>query len=237
MKIENDVANVLADSGVEGNKLFLPKTQLDRKLYVAVNKVLVAIDGKWNRKEKAHIFPASPEDIIEEILLTGEYTDKKKEYQFFETPTELARQMVDMANIKESETVLEPSAGKGRIASLIEGCHCIELNPDNAAYLEQQGLDVLCGDFLTFRGSHDVIIANPPFTRQQDIDHVNHMLDLFKRCVISVMSASVQYRDNEKTVEFRERISSLHGTIEALPDKTFSKSGTNVKTCLVHVEL
>ena len=40
MRINDDVANVLANSRVEGNKLFLPEGQLDRKLYVDVNKVL-----------------------------------------------------------------------------------------------------------------------------------------------------------------------------------------------------
>lgn len=55
MKINNDVANVLANSTIEDVNLFLPVGQLDRKLYMAVNKVLVAIKGKWNRSKK-HIF-------------------------------------------------------------------------------------------------------------------------------------------------------------------------------------
>jgi hypothetical protein len=96
MKINNDVANVLANSRVEGNNLFLPEGQLDRKLYVAVNKVLTTIKGKWNRKEKAHVFNTSPSDIVEEILLTGEYVDEKKEFQFFETPTHLAEKLIEL---------------------------------------------------------------------------------------------------------------------------------------------
>ena len=68
MKINDDVANVLANSRIEGNNLYLPEGQLDRKLYVAVNKVLVVIKGKWNRSAKAHIFNDSPDNIVEEIL-------------------------------------------------------------------------------------------------------------------------------------------------------------------------
>lgn len=235
MKISDDVANVLANSKVEGNNLFLPEGQLDRKLYVAVNKVLVAIKGKWNRKEKAHVFNASPTDIIEEILLTGEYVDEKKEFQFFETPSELAIQLISMAEIQTGESVLEPSAGKGRIAELIDSCNCVELNQANRQYLLKRGFKLVGEDFLNFNGRYDVIVANPPFSKQQDIDHVNKMIDIAKRRVVSVMSASVMFRDNKKTVSFRERIKSLGGSIELLPEKIFAESGTNVRTCVVVV--
>jgi len=237
MKISNEVANVLANSSVENDKLFLPAGQLDRKLYTAVNKVLLAIGGKWNRKAKAHIFSSDIEEIIEEILLTGEYTDQKKKYQFFETPSKLASELIEMACIQQGETVLEPNAGKGSIASLIAHCHCIELNPENRAYLVDNGYNLVGKDFLDFSGEYDVIIANPPFTRQQDIDHINHMIKIAKRKVVSIASASVLFRDNKKTVDFRNKIEAMGGTITMLPEKTFSKSGTNVNTCVVCVDI
>jgi type I restriction-modification system DNA methylase subunit len=236
MKISNDVANVLANSRIEENKLYLPEGQLERKLYVDVNKVLVSIKGKWSKKEKAHLFPSSPPEIIEKILLTGEYIDEKKEYQFFETPTELAKQLVEMADIQEGETVLEPSAGKARIASLINNCDCVELNKDNRQYLKDNGFNLVGDEFLSFEKEYDVIVANPPFSKQQDVDHVNHMIDLAKRRVVAVMSASVLFRDNKKTVAFRERIEDMGGTIEPLPDNIFAESGTKVKTCVVCVD-
>ncbi len=241
MKISNDVANVLANSKIEGNKLFLPEGQLDRKLYTSVNKVLTAIKGKWSRKDKAHIFNTSPMEILEEILLTGEYIDSKKEFQFFETPVALARQLVGMADIKDGETILEPSAGKARIAAQIDdcgyNCDCIEFNPDNRTYLADAGYELVGDDFMEFDGKYDVVIANPPFSKQQDIDHVNRMIDLANRRVISIMSASVLFRDNKKTVAFRERVAELGGTIDSLPDNTFLESGTAVKTCVVCVDV
>lgn len=237
MKINDAVANVLANSRVDGNKLFLPEGQLDRKLYVAVNKVLTAIKGKWNRGAAAHVFNESPIDTIDEILLTGEYVDQKKEFQFFETPTQLAEQLVEMADIQEGESVLEPSAGKGRIAKLMGSCDCVELNQENREHLESNGFKLVGENFLELDNQYDVIVANPPFSKQQDIDHVNLMLDLAKRRVVSVMSASVMFRDNKKTVSFRERIKSLGGTIELLPEKIFAESGTNVRTCVVAVDV
>lgn len=238
MKISNDVANVLANSKVDECKLYLPEGNLERKLYLAVNKVLIAIKGKWNRSAKAHIFPECPEGLIDNILLTGEYTDQKKEYQFFETPVELAEKLVKMADIKDGEVILEPSAGKGRIAGLIKNCKCIELNSENRKYLTDNGFNVIGENFLSnFSIKCDVIIANPPFSKQQDIDHVNKMLDIAERKVVSVMSAAVKWRDNKKSVDFRQRIKSLGGSFQDLPSGSFKESGTNVNTCIVCVDL
>jgi len=232
MKISEDVINVLADSLLDGNKLFLPPMQLERSLYLKVDKALKTIGGKWNRSAKAHIFDADPADIVEQLLQTGEVIDAKKEFQFFETPDGLASRLVDMAEIKEGQNVLEPSAGRGRIAKLIPGCDVIELNPDNRDHLIKSGFNVVHDDFMTFDKEYDVIVANPPFSKQQDIDHVLHMMELAKR-VVSVMSASIMWRDNKKTVNFRKAVEEAGGYIDALPDDSFKESGTLVKTCVV----
>lgn len=240
MKISDEVANILANSTVDGNNLYLPQIQLERGMYLAVNKVLNAIGGKWNRKAKAHIFDESPVDTIEQILLIGEYTDAKKEFQFFETPDELAEQLVEMADIRDGETVLEPSAGRGQIAKYINekhSCDCIELNDSNRKYLLENGFYLVGDDFLKCTQRYDVIIANPPFSRQQDIDHVLHMIKLANRRVVSVMSSAVLFRDNKKTVAFREIVSNIGGTMKKLPEKTFSKSGTNVNVCVLCVDI
>jgi len=233
MEIENEVANTLGNSTIDENRLYLPEGQLDRKLYLAVNKVLEAIHGKWNRKEKAHVFSGSPLEILDEILLTGEYADQKKEYQFFETPENVALQLIEMANIQEGEKVLEPSAGKGAIAKHMK-CDCIELNQENRAYLIENDFNLRGIDFLDCKKEYDVIVANPPFSKQQDILHVEHMLGLSNR-VVSVMSSSVLFRTNKKTVNFRAMIKGLGGEFIELPEKSFKESGTNVNACIVTV--
>lgn len=239
MKIKNEVANILANSTINGNSLFLPEGQLERNLYLDVNKVLMAIGGKWNRKEKAHVFGESPESIVEQILLSGEYVDQKKEYQFFETPLKIVCKLVSRACLIDGESILEPSAGRGNIAIHIgrKYCDCIELNPENKKYLIDAGFNVVGSDFLEFNKKYDVIIANPPFTKQQDVDHVTHMIRLANRMVVSVMSASIMFRSNKKAVEFRNLVESLGGTIEPLPEDSFKESGTKVNTCVVCVNI
>ena len=86
MKIAADVLQILDLCTIEDNKVYLPNKPLDRKLYVKVNECLESIGGKWNRKAKAHIFESGPEDLFNEMIMTGEFTDFTKEYQFFPTP-------------------------------------------------------------------------------------------------------------------------------------------------------
>lgn len=242
MRINNDVIDVLANSAVTGNNLFLPDGQLDRKLYVAVDKALTALGGKWNRKEKAHVFGYCPDGAIEELLQTGEYTDAKKEFQFFETPPELAQRMVDLAGLKFGDRVLEPSAGRGAIAERIRACdvtlRCIELNQDNRECLINEGYTVLkTADFLGYDPEEpvDVIVMNPPFSSQQDVSHITHAISIAQRCVVAIASASILFRTNRKTADFRALLDEYDSTIEALPVGTFKASGTMVNTCLIKV--
>lgn len=143
-----------------------------------------------------------------------------------------------MAEIKEGETVCEPSAGQGKIARLLPAnVSCFELLEENKQFLISNGFNVIGNDFLESTSGFDVYVANPPFSKQQDIDHVNKMIDLATRRVVSIMSASILFRSNKKTIAFRKRIFDLKGTIEILPEKTFAESGTNVKTCIVCVDV
>lgn len=241
MNISKEVLNVLEKSEVRGNNLYLPPTQLERKLYTDVNKVLECLGGKWNRKEKAHIFPEDPQEAVDRAMLTGEATDAKKEFQFFETPMELATKLVEMADVKKGQLVLEPSTGKGRIAQALQaaGAHpvCIELWEDNVKELRRQKFEVTQADFMLTEptGLFDRIVANPPFSKQQDVDHVIQMLKHLKPggILVSVMSPSWQFRENKKSVAFRELLDELKAEVEEIPAGTFKESGTMIRSCIV----
>lgn len=236
MKISMEVIEVLAKTEVDGNTLKINE-QLSRDLYLKVNKVLKAIGGKWQSAKKCHVFENDVEDILQDIILTGEYTDKRTELQFFPTPDELARQIAAEAEIKPGENCLEPSAGHGAIAKYMPGCDCIELNADNRQFLTDNGFNVIANDFMKFepQKDYDVIVMNPPFCRQQDIAHITKAISIAKRCVIAIMSASVMWRTDKRTAEFRVLVESFGGTIEPLPEKAFKESGTMVNTCKVVV--
>jgi predicted RNA methylase len=240
MKIDSDILQILRNCETVGNALTLP-AQLDRAAYVRVNKVLEAIGGKWNRKAKAHIFPGNAAEAITQAAGTGTYTDKKKEYQFFETPDELARQLVIMADLRPGDNVLEPSAGRGAIAKHMPGCYCYELEPSNRQHLIDNGFYVVGEDFITadVPDGYDVIVANPPFTKNQDVEHVSKMIDLARRRVVSIMSAGVLFRSDKKTAIFREKVEFFGGNFIELPAGMFRESGTDVRTviCIVDTEI
>lgn len=237
-RIDEATLTILSRVTVEGDAIFLTCGQLDRKQYQAVNEVLENMGGKWNRKAKGHVFSEDPTDKLEQVLLSGEIVPPKK-YGYFPTPAEVAMKLIEMAEVEPCMSVLEPSAGQGGIADFVpEGCplDCFELLPDNVAVLEKKGYKVQQGDFLAVEPKplYSRVVMNPPFEKQADIDHVNHAW----KCVMpggrlaAIMSASVLFRENRKTAEFRELVNS-HGYIERLPEGSFKEAGTGVSTCIV----
>ena len=93
-KIADNILSILGECRVEGDTLFLPDRQLDRSTYQAVNKVLVNIGGKWDRRAKGHVFAdGDPVELLNNVLMTGETIDIKKQYLFFPTPRPVAEQI------------------------------------------------------------------------------------------------------------------------------------------------
>lgn len=241
MKVSEKVLGILDGAEIEENKLRLVG-QLDRKDYVEVNKVLEAMGGKWNKKEKAHLFDNDVAELIDDMFTTGEVVDKKKELGFFPTPDDLAKKIVGLADIAPQHRVLEPSAGEGNILRAIGSQPdkvAVEINPDMVKKLAcagVSGLHIVKGDFLceTGLGEFDRVVMNPPFGKQQDIDHVLHAWKFLKPGgrLVSIMAAGVAFRQNKKTVAFREFVNE-NGYIENLPEGAFKTSGTAISTVLV----
>lgn len=237
-KIDEKTLSILSRVTVDGNKILLTCGQLDRKEYLLINEVLMNMGGKWNKKEKAHIFTEDPVNKLEQILLSGEIIPPKK-YGYFPTPKIIVEKMIKLAELKPGMTVLEPSAGQGAILDLIpDYCKifCAELLEENHKILLKKGYRSYNMDFLSFGSLNNIdrIIMNPPFERQQDIDHVLHAIDFLKPGgrIVAIMSAGVLFRENKKTVAFKDIINKF-GYIERLPENSFKESGTGVNTCLV----
>jgi len=257
MEIKTEVLAVLNQCEADENKLFLPQIQLDRKLYVATNKCLESIGLKWNRKEKCHIAEYNIEEKLNEIIEIGEYTDVKKEYQFFETPKELAKRMVEIAyainkDDQNSFKWLEPSAGKGAIINEIPdhvNLTAVELNEENYKYLynnffEKKKINSLISnprDFLLLShktiGLFDKILMNPPFAKQQDIQHILHAFNFLKEggTLVAICSESPFFRENKKAKDFRKFLEENNAEVEKLLAGTFKESGTMVNTRLITI--
>ena len=82
---------------------------------------------------------------------------------------------------------------------------------------------------------YDVIVMNPPFNKGQDIAHITKAIQIAKRCVIAIASASVLFKNDNKTKAFRELVAQYNGIIEELPASSFKESGTMVNTVLIKI--
>jgi predicted RNA methylase len=255
VQIPGEVLEVLAGMKVDGTTVRIGQ-QLDRKLYSKVNTVLEALGGKWSRKVAGHVF--HEQDVaerLEGVINTGAFVDLKKHFNFFETPEPFAAVLVEKLNLKPGDRLLEPSAGRGALIRNalyaqpdLQIFYC-EADPSNQAHLKTvfPRAVFLGADFLDrgldFRAYvFDAILMNPPFSGQQDIDHVERAMWLMN-CMksapiplVSVMSAGTQFRSNAKAVNFRETVRAIGGRFSENPEGTFAASGTNVRTVTLEVE-
>jgi len=248
---------VLDQCLIEGNIVKLPDVQLDRALYMEVNKSLQGIGGKWDRRVKGFQFETDPSKLMGRVQ-NGEKVNLKKEFQFFETPDELADWLVELAELPrfyqtdDDYIYLEPSAGRGAIIKAIRRIFpqitidAFELMDQNRPFIEamnKPGAKVRLyfePDFLktTPEEKYSRIIANPPFTKNQDIDHVRHMYEWLVPGgrLVSVMSSHWTFSRNKKELAFKNFIFDTEAKMENIEPGTFKTSGTMVGGCIVIID-
>ena len=238
------VIDVLKQCTVDGLVIRLPDYQLDRKIYTEVAGKLELIGGKWKGgKIKGFVFNEDPTEYLEK-LCNGDSINLKKEFQFFATPDCVADRLVELACIESEHLILEPSAGQGAIIKAIHRAHsgvnvdCYELMDLNRTFLERLPNCTLVGeDFIVEESTsvYDRIIANPPFSKNQDIDHV---LKMYERLadngkLICIMSNHWRESSNKKEVAFKEFLWDAGANIHEIEAGAFKESGTNISACII----
>ena len=237
----NTKEQILQACTVHGTIIKLPDVRLDRKVYQEVAKSLELIGGKWKGgKVAGFIFNEDPTELLSQIA-NGETRNLKKEFQFFPTPPDIADWMVRLAEIKADHHILEPSAGQGAIVSAIlrdcpelnQKVACIELMPINKTFLKKIPKTVDYGDdFLLYdkRAEFDRIIANPPFSKNQDIDHIRKMYECLKSGgrLVSLSSQHWYTSTNRKETDFRQWLSEVKAEKYEIGPGAFKESGTMI---------
>lgn len=191
--------------------------------------------------------------MLDSLILTGEVEDRKKTFQFFATPKELAKRMFELAEVKDHTTLLEPSAGQGAILDQVDrwydlGVVAIELDPKNCEILREKKYQVFNEDFLKYKpeseddeyclGGFETVLMNPPFSRQQDIEHITHAYNYMVEkggTIVAICSESAFFRENKKSVEFRKLLEDTGAYVEKLEAGTFKESGTMVASRLIKI--
>jgi len=224
-----------------GKRLELPRDDHFSN-YAQVKKALLTAGGKY--KKNGFEFTEEAAEI-KARLVGGELVNDKKKFQFFATPPELADRLVELAYLDSGHDVLEPSAGQGAISNIIQGkvnsLVTVELMPQNVQALIRQGYNPLEADFLTLApediGYFDRIVANPPFTKNQDIDHIKHMFTFLKPegWIITLASKSWITGSQKKQVSFREWLDDMGATVTDIPAGAFKTSGTNISSVIIEI--
>jgi len=228
-----------------GNIIKLPDVQLERSDYMKVKKLFESNGGKWKGgKCQGFLFNTTDVSPILSRLQGGDLTDRKKKFQFFETPMHIAMRLAArLGDIKDSDKILEPSAGRGALVNAVletwpdHVIDCYELMEENRDELAKiPNARLLGNDFMEAEvGMYDKIIANPPFTNNQDIKHVmkmwDHLADGGQMAVI--MSKHWQFASDKASKDFRSFVESNDYDITDLPAGSFKDSGTNVESLML----
>jgi len=243
---------------IKRNILYLPPiSEGALQNYPEVKSALQKAGGKYSKN--SFVFPSEAQPLINR-LMGGDNVNIKKQFQFFATPDKLADTLVKRAKIKEGDLVLEPSAGHGAIIKALyrafprnmtgpNDTPCVtvdycELMPENISVLSQlchnkHKHSFMGDDFLKFNParSYDKIIANPPFSKNQDIDHIEKMYSLLKPggTIVTIASLHWMNSSNKKETLFREWLFSIGTHIDNIGKEVFKESGTNVATCILTI--
>jgi predicted RNA methylase len=245
--MKTEKKEILQKCTVEGMIVRLPEIKLDRKEYLEVAKSLELIGGKWKGgKIGGFIFNEDPTELLSQIAV-GESRNIKKEIQFFATPNDLAEELVELAflNARIVGKVLEPSAGQGSIINAIHKLefphltvrYC-EINEINKTLLKKiPHTEYLCDNFLDLNMPNEfaTIIANPPFSKNQDIDHILKMYECIKPGgrIATIASKHWQFSNNKKEVGFRNWLHEVKAEIHDVDKGTFKSSRTMIGTVII----
>ncbi|MFD0587776.1 methyltransferase [Paenibacillus sp. GCM10027627] len=191
--------------------------------------------------------PASP--IKQKIKKLESEVKFSKIAGYFPTPKKVVERMLDIANIGDGETILEPSAGNGNILDCITAhiqengitvsVDAVEWNYSLREILELKNYKLVSNDFMEYGkyNHYDKIIMNPPFERNQDIQHVQHAYKCLNSNgrIVAIMSPHFTFASDATSVNFREWLNG-RGYYEKLPEGSFKESGTNVNTVLIVID-
>lgn len=242
-----NVEEILKHCTLENNILKLPQVQFNKKSYAEAKKWIEEAGGSWQGgKIQGFTFPFNPERVFS-ILKEGQRCNLQQDYQFFETPSDVADWLVMLAGgIHENDTVLEPSAGRGALIKAIHrACpsvtvECYELMPENREFLHTLSNVILLDEDFTKDsvGSYTKIIANPPFSGNQDIEHVRLMYERLEEggTLAAITSQHWRFASEKRCIDFRNWLKEVHGEVFEISTGEFKESGTSISTMAVVIK-
>lgn len=236
---------ILQNSKWDGEILTLPQVQFDKKSYATVKAWIEESFGTWNSQKQGFTWKFDASRVVS-ILTQGKRCNLRQDFQFFATPDAVADLVASkFSSIDKSMTILEPSAGTGALINAVRRLcpeatvDCYELMPENVQILKNiPGARILGEDFI--KECHDKyqrIIANPPFSGNQDIQHVYKMFEsLTINGEMSVITSQHwKIASDSKCKNFRKWLEEHNAQIQDIAAGEFKESGTGIQTSLIYI--
>lgn len=233
----------------------------DRKVYAQVDRALsrLAGGGRWDRKERAHVYDQDPRPGLETLtgtaVLPSPSAQRDKELSYWATPRALAVEVVSGLGLIPEMRVLEPSAGDGALVRAV--CEeyplvpIVALEPDYARRMVLRmtragGLHIRSCTFEEYAAlasadgtRFDAVVMNPPFTlpgrRYAWAEHLTLAWDLLAPGgqLRAIVPASLGFGRQRPVAAVRALIDAAGGMFRPAPAGAFNTSGTNVHTLIV----
>lgn len=239
------VEEILKHCTLRENVLYLPNVRLNKKAYQEAKVWIEEAGGNWSTKHQGFTFDFNADRVCG-ILLEGKRYNLNKEFQYFGTPDVVADLVASkISSLTDGMTILEPSAGRGALVRAVRRRYpnavvdCYELMPENLEFLSKEpGANVVGYDFAECVRSYDRIVANPPFSNNQDIDHVYRMYDHLNAGgeMAVIVSQHWKFANEKKCEEFRQWLEDVNAEIEDIDAGAFKESGTTVATTLLCIK-
>jgi len=151
-------------------------------------------------------FAYDPREALSDIQASGVVPDKIS-HQFYPTPPEIVVSMLNEAGIHPGHSVIDPSAGTGAVADMIETVRqplCVEISPLHCRVLESKNHRVIEADFIEWAadqdmllGSYDRIVMNPPYSEGRAMAHLEAALTLLAPEGVLVALVPTTYQNRE----------------------------------------
>lgn len=185
---------------------------------------------------------------VDEKLKYSEIKGQYKELGFFNSTQPVVSEVMTWADIQEGMTVLEPSAGVGHLAdAAAEVVGKKNVTTNEFAYglnefLQEKGYQGTNEDFLKVEpeAKYDRVIMNPPFSKDQEITHIEHAYKFLKPGgrLVAVTSVMAGERQNKRNQAFKEWLNELSAEQHQLPEGVFKDAinPTNVNSKIIIID-
>lgn len=241
--VVDDFSDVFDLLEIIDEKIAFPLKWFSPDIYKSVSEFLKTFDCERTKIKKQTAFKNLGEFSNEQILSIGKKlkgVSLSTKFDFFPTPEPLVKKVQELAEIQESDFLLEPSAGTGSLLKGVEcrNITCVEISPILGEILREKKYYTHIMPFEEFENEHRFtkIIMNPPFSKRLDAKHIKRAFDMLEigGRLVAIHSVGILTADDKASRDFRELCNGYLHYQEKISAGAFANSakGTNIETCI-----